>query len=102
MALNNLAWMIAIKQEGKGAEALQMLDRAIDVAGPPRPLLDTRAVIHMKMGRSDLAISDLEAAIADNPIAPMYFHLAQAFLMANRRDDAQAALQDAIATRAEA
>ena len=49
----------------------------------------------MKMGRSDLAVSDLEAAIADDPIAPMYFHLAQAFLMANRRDDAQVAFQDA-------
>jgi len=94
VALNNLAWMIAIKQEGKGAEALQLLGRAIDVAGPRAPLLDTRAVIHLKMGRSDLAVSDLEAAIADNPIPAMYFHLAQAFLMANRRDDAQAAMQD--------
>ncbi len=94
VALNNLAWMIAIKQEGKGAEALQLLERAIVVVGPRGPLLDTRAVIHMRMGHSDLALTDLEAAIADNPAAPMYFHLAQAFLMANRRDDAQAALQD--------
>ncbi len=95
VALNNLAWMMAIKQEGKGPEALQLLGRAIDLAGPRGPLLDTRAVIHMKMGRSDLAVSDLEAAIAENPIAPMYFHLAQAFLMANRREDAQTALLDA-------
>ena len=52
VALNNLAWLIAIKQEGKGAEALQLLGRAIDVAGPRAALLDTRAVIHMKMGRA--------------------------------------------------
>ena len=43
-ALNNLAWMIA-HQKGRGTEALELINRAIEVMGPHPSLLDTRGVV---------------------------------------------------------
>ena len=57
-------------------------------------LLDTRAVIHLAANRSDLAIGDLEEAIAGAPEAAMYFHLARANLMADRVEAARLAWSD--------
>jgi len=47
------------------------------------------------MGRTDLAIKDLEDAIAVHPSPLKYAHLAQADLMARRRKEATVALQNA-------
>jgi len=48
------------------------------------------------MGRSDLALKDLEAATAvGRPIPEMYLHLAQARLIAKDRTGADAALRKA-------
>ena len=92
--LNNLAWLLAMA-EGKGAESLAVVGQAIDLVGPTPELLDTRALAHMAMGRSDLAIKDLETAITAKPEPVMYLHLAQARLMAKDRKGADAAIQKA-------
>jgi tetratricopeptide (TPR) repeat protein len=92
--LNNLAWILAI-QEGKGAEALDLVDRAIATTGPMPGLLDTRALAHMAMHRSDLAIKDLDQAIATGDSAILHFHLAQAYLMSKDRRAAAQALEKA-------
>jgi tetratricopeptide (TPR) repeat protein len=92
--LNNLAWILALR-EGKGAEALGLVDRAIATAGPTSSLLDTRALAHLAMRRSDLAIKDLDQAIATGASAIVYFHLAQAHLMTKDRDAASQALEKA-------
>jgi tetratricopeptide (TPR) repeat protein len=94
-ALNNLAWLLAL-QEGKGAEALALIERAITVAGPAPELLDTRAVIFLAMGRGARAMQDLQEAIAEKPLAASWFHLALVHSSAKDRRASQEALQKAI------
>jgi tetratricopeptide (TPR) repeat protein len=83
-ALNNLAWMLAVK-EGKGEEALELVKRAVEAGGPQPALLDTRGVIYLSMGLTDLAVNDLEEAAVATPSATRYFHLAQAYQKAKNR-----------------
>ncbi|SIO61511.1 Tfp pilus assembly protein PilF [Singulisphaera sp. GP187] len=92
-ALNNLAWLLAAA-EGQGAEALAVIGQAIALAGPKPNLLDTRAIAHLAMDRSDLAIKDLETAITANPSPEMYLHLAQARLRRNDQEGADAAFRN--------
>jgi tetratricopeptide (TPR) repeat protein len=112
VALNNLAWLLALRY-GQGAEALELIERSIAVAGPESDLLDTRsvtyltvgerdlvirdlvpdlldtrAVIYLTVGQKDLAIKDLEEAIARTPTSYRYFHLAQAYHQARNRNAA--------------
>jgi cellulose synthase operon protein C len=93
-ALNNLAWLLAQRGRG-GDEALRLIDRAIEFAGPRPALLDTRAVACLALGRSDDAIRDLERAVAQIPDGNGYFHLAQAYQGANNRAAAVEALRKA-------
>jgi len=76
--------------------------RAIAAAGPGPALLETRAVVFMRRGRGDLAVKDLEAAVAEGTaskvdVAVGYFQLAKAHLMA---DDRSAAAEDLKKARA--
>jgi tetratricopeptide (TPR) repeat protein len=94
VALNNLAWLLAF-QDGKGAEALELIHRAIDSVGPAPALRDTRAVVQVALGRSEPAVQDLEEAIAAAATAPRWFHLAQAHRLAGNRDAAVTAFRQA-------
>jgi len=91
VALNNLAWLLA-HQKGKGNEALSLLRRAIDTAGPLPELRDTRAVVSLSLGESKAAVEDLEAVVREAPTATRYFHLARAELLAGHRGSALDAL----------
>lgn len=76
--LNNLAWLLAF-EAGREAEALAWINRAIAGDGPSPDLLDTRAVVLMRMGRYAEAIRELEdASLAAPKNASLYFHMAQA------------------------
>jgi tetratricopeptide (TPR) repeat protein len=90
--LNNLAWVLAA--EGKGEEALPLINRAIALVGPEPGLLDTRALAYIATGQRDLAVKDLQEAIAASPSADKYLHLAQA-LMPQDRKAASAAFRKA-------
>jgi tetratricopeptide (TPR) repeat protein len=94
VALNNLAWLLAHRRE-KAAEALPLISRAIEIAGLRGELLETRAAVHLALGRSDLAVADLEEASADQPTAVRYFQLARAHRAANNSPAAVAALRKA-------
>lgn len=93
-AMNNLAWLLAIR-EGKGAEAMALVERAMVVLGPVPDLLDTRAVVHLLQGRPDLAVKDLEEALAEAPSPEGYFHLAHAYHSAGNAEAAALALKRA-------
>ncbi|MCI0459244.1 MAG: tetratricopeptide repeat protein [Gemmataceae bacterium] len=95
LARNNLAWLLALKEEGKGEEALGLIEEAIKIAGPRGPLLDTRGVIHLTLGQVRPAIDDLKQAVAEAPTPGRLFHLAQAYLRAGQRRDAGDAWQRA-------
>ena len=92
--LNNLAWLLSL-QDGKTARALDTVNQAISIGGAVPEYLDTRGVIHLAMGRSDLAIKELEDAVAVAPTPDNHFHLAQAYFAAKREIDAVDALHEA-------
>jgi tetratricopeptide (TPR) repeat protein len=94
IALNNLAWLMALK-DGKTSEALNHVQTALETSGPIVELLDTRGVVYWKMGRHDQAVKDLEEVVAVAPSASRYFHLAQAHHGSGDLRKAQNALQEA-------
>jgi tetratricopeptide (TPR) repeat protein len=96
-ALNNLAFLLAVEQT-RTDEAQELIQQAIDVGGANAAFLDTRGVVHVMQGQPDQAIKDLEAAVAEAPTPGRYFHLAQAYLKANNRNAAVAALHKARAS----
>jgi hypothetical protein len=97
-ALNNLAWLLALR--GRVGEGLKLVNRAIDAAGPGPGLLDTRAVAYLARGERDsalLAVRDLEATVAEASSPTTLFHLARAYELAGRRPDARRAWRAALA-----
>jgi tetratricopeptide (TPR) repeat protein len=92
--LNNLAWLMTLRKEN-GQEALALINRAIAVRGPDPDLLDTRGCIYRVTGDSQHAIEDLTESIALAPTESKYFHLAQAYLEADKKQDAIKALATA-------
>jgi tetratricopeptide (TPR) repeat protein len=91
VASNNLAWLIALR-EGKGPEALELINNAIRAKGPVPEYLDTRGMIYLASGQGQRAVTDLEAAFRAAPTPPKYFHLAQAYLMLKDKEKARKAL----------
>jgi len=90
--LNNLAWQLALHDQ-KADEALTLVDRAIDLAGPNPALLDTRAVVLMQLNEAGKALNDLRDSLTYEPDKPTrYFHLARAYQMALLPAEARKAL----------
>ena len=52
-------------------------------------------MVRLAQGRVDEAISDLELSVTDKPTAEKYFHLVEAYLAANRNEDAVLAWSEA-------
>ena len=95
LALNNLATLLAEKPNQR-AEALEHVQRAIDIAGPQAALLDTQGTIFLKTGDSQQAIACLEEATAGGAAdARYYLHLAAAYQQARRNPDAFRMLREA-------
>jgi tetratricopeptide (TPR) repeat protein len=94
VGLNNLAWLLAVHQ-GKGEEALRLLKKAIQIAGPLPELKDTLGVIYLSLGKTNKAIGTLKEAIEEKPMAVGYFHLAQAYALKKKPYEAKEALQKA-------
>jgi tetratricopeptide (TPR) repeat protein len=92
-ALNNLAWQLALREDNP-EEALKLVDRALDIAGPNPTLLDTRAVVLMQLNQGDKAVEALREAVSSQPDKPIrYFHLARAYQMTNAPTKAREALE---------
>jgi tetratricopeptide (TPR) repeat protein len=94
VVLNNLAWALS---EGlnQPSEALEKIDELINRAGRHTENLDTRGVILLRMGRTDLAIKDLEAVVQAEPTGLHFYHLAQAYQKAGRDAEFRKALEQA-------
>jgi len=74
---------------------MQRVTQSYGLLGPRPSLLDTRAVVLLSKGASEQAINDLKLAIAEQPSATAYFHLAQAYYQTRDRQAAQVAFQQA-------
>ena len=95
LALNDLALLIALRDRNPN-EALELVNRALQTAGPLGYLLDTRAQVYIRLGKFDLAIRDLNRAIDEDPTADKYFHLAEAELARGALDAARRSFQEAL------
>ncbi len=94
VALNNLAWLLAGK-DGRGQEALSLIQKAIAEHGNRPELLDTRAIAYVSLGMPQEAVRDLEKVVREAPTPARYFHLVRAHHLAKNAPQAQAALQRA-------
>jgi tetratricopeptide (TPR) repeat protein len=95
-ALNNLAWLLSLRDPGKAGEAVALINRAIDIQGEVPSLADTRAVARIRSGQFDQAVTDLLAIRKQSPSNPSFaLHLAWAYYARGQRDRARAEFQEA-------
>jgi len=94
VAMNNLSVLLAL-QGVKLDEALELVDKAIEIAGPLGSMLDSRASVYMARGEPDKALADLADSIADSESPVRLFHQAQALHQAGRTEEAKSVLQKA-------
>ena len=94
VAMNNLAILLAL-QGVKLDEALALVNRAMEIAGPMASMLDSRATVYTALGQYDKAIADLDLAIADAETPIRLFHRAQACERAGRSQEAIQAIKRA-------
>lgn len=93
--LNNLATLLG-EQPGKGRQALQYIELAIQVVGPQPGLLDTKGMILVFDEKAGEAVPLLEQAAAAPRSDPRYhFHLAVAYDRTGQAEKARAALSAA-------
>jgi tetratricopeptide (TPR) repeat protein len=94
-ALNDLAWLVCQRRPDGLKDALELVDRAIDVAGEDPALLDTRAVVLMKLGKLSSAKQTLEKSLTLRPSSRAgHLHLAMV-LLADDKAASRQALQKA-------
>lgn len=94
LAYNNMAVLLALA-ERKYDEALQAVNKAIDLAGPLPNLLDSRGIVHISQQQAKAAIADLEEATQMTSDPASLFRLATAYLLGRDRRAAQSAWQKA-------
>ncbi len=95
-ALNNLAWLLAMRDPKQAAQALSLIDRAIELDQSDPSLADTRAVILIRSGQHDRAIAQLQVAHRQDPRDPgVAFHMAWAYQAMGDSNSARARLQEA-------
>ena len=92
--LNNLAYLLAL-QEGHESEAVELAQAAVEHGGPLPDYLDSRGVAYLKAGKVDLALKDLQQAVAARPSPTFYFHLARAQQLNKAPSEAAASLRKA-------
>jgi len=93
LAMNNLATLLAEKPGGR-PEASQLIERAIDAAGPQPGLLDTKGWILLLDGKPEEAARLLEeASSAQNSDPRFRFHLALAYQRQGQLEKARGAFQ---------
>jgi tetratricopeptide (TPR) repeat protein len=74
-ALNNLAWLLALREPSEPEAGLPLIDRAIDLTGAVPGLLDTRAVVRIRLGQPQQALQDLadaRAVVAGTPTLALH------------------------------
>lgn len=96
IAMNNLAYLLALRGN-RTDEALELVDRAIQIAGPQPSLLETRAVVYLKKGSLQQAVSNLKQAVQQSATATNQFLLAAALAQSGEISAAEQAYRDALA-----
>lgn len=84
----NLAWILARPETAD--EAAELVDRAVQTLGPLPDVLDTRALVRLAKGQTNLALDDMREAVIV-PTALKYLHLAAAHVAASDLEAARVA-----------
>jgi cellulose synthase operon protein C len=87
MVLNNLAFLIGL--QGKGDEAIFLIQKTIKKVGPAGELLDSRAAIYRVQGRLTEAEADIRDALRQQKTPARLFHLAQILKSAGKIEDSK-------------
>lgn len=95
VAMNNLAVLLAL-QGLKLDEALELVNKAIEIAGPLGPMLDSRATVYTALGKTDEALKDIADALNDAETPVRLFHQALAYQRAGMAEAAKAAMKRAM------
>lgn len=96
-AMNNLALLLA-EDKAQQAEAIRVIDRAIDQAGLTADLLDTKGTILLLAGRAAEAVRLLEMATQGRNVDPRFeFHLALAYFDQGQLEKAGVRFEQAMA-----
>lgn len=90
---NNLAFLQAMQQK-QYPEALKNLSDALAIIGPHPDLLDTRALVYLKMNKPDQALEELFQAMDQDPSAIAQFHLACVYHNKRNRQSAMNAWEE--------
>jgi predicted Zn-dependent protease len=97
-ALNGLAWLLALRDQRKTQEALENINRAIEIRGRTASLIDTRAVALIRSNRPQDAIQDLtDTQFFATRDSSLPLHLAWAYQTAGMTDAARRAFAKATA-----
>jgi uncharacterized protein HemY len=94
-ALNNMALFQAELPDQK-EQALQTINRAIDLVGPQPNLVDTLGLVQMALDRLDQAERSFQEAIAQSRQPSYYLHLAEAQRRAGKHELAIATYREAL------
>jgi tetratricopeptide (TPR) repeat protein len=94
VALNNLALLFAF-QKKELERSLQLVQQAIELAGPLPALIDSQGLVRLAMGQPQKALADFDRAIREDPQAGRFFHQAQACWQLGEEKAAADAFQEA-------
>ena len=99
LACNNLGLLLALAGDNLAGnhldEALALVNRAIELAGPLPFLLDSRAVVHIARHEPQQALEDLHAIGTDQVDPVWLFHKARALILSDQGEQAAAVLAQA-------
>jgi tetratricopeptide (TPR) repeat protein len=94
VAMNNLALLFAL-QKKELEKSLQLVQQAIELAGPLPALIDSRGLVRLAMGQPHNALADFDKAIREDPQPDRFFHRSQACWKLGEEKAAADALQEA-------
>ncbi len=100
IAMNNLAWVLC-EEQGQPEEALTLAEKGMTIASEYTDLIDTRGVIHYRLGHLKEAAADFSRCIELYPahlpsLAPVRFHLARVYAQMGRKTEAIEELRKAL------
>lgn len=100
-AMNNLAWLLC-EEQGQYQKALELANRGLKMRPEYIDLIETRGVIHYRLGRLDEAVQDLSRSLELYPVnatamASTHFHLARVYAEMGRKADAIRHVEQALA-----
>lgn len=97
-SLNHLGYMLA-NQTDRYEEALQLLERAIDLAPDDPAIIDSLGWAQYKLGRYEEALANLRRAYAAFPDHEVASHLGEVLWVMGREEDAITVWRNALETR---